>query len=47
LRKHNGQLYRQEFNLGPYGNGYNYVGFGQPRVHKDNSTPTPKPPGAD
>ncbi len=44
---YNGQLYRQEFDLGPYGNAYNYVDCGQPRVHKDYPTPTPKRPGAE
>ena len=45
--EHNGQLYRQEFDLGPHGNAYNYVDCGQPRVHKDYPTPTPKPPGTE
>jgi uncharacterized protein YraI len=41
--EHDGQLYRQEFDLGPYGNAYNYINCGEPRVHKDYPTPTPRP----
>lgn len=41
--EYNGQLYRQEFDLGPYGNAHNYIDCGEPRVHKDYPTPTPRP----
>ena len=40
---HNGQTYRQEFDLGPYGNAYNYVGCGVERNHEFYPTPTPHP----
>lgn len=42
--EHNGQVYRQEFDLGPYGNANNYIDCGQPRPHKDYPTPTPESP---
>jgi uncharacterized protein YraI len=45
--EHNGQLYRQEFDLGPYGNAYNYINCGQPGPHNNYPTPTPKPWGAE
>lgn len=40
--EHNGQLYRQEFDLGPYGNAHNYIDCGEPRSHTDYPTPTPR-----
>lgn len=39
----NGQVYRQDFDLGTYGNAYNYKDCGEPRPHKDYPTPTPEP----
>jgi len=38
-----GQVYRQEFDLGPYGNAYNYVDCGGEHAHKFYPTPTPRP----
>jgi hypothetical protein len=39
----NGEVYSQEFDLGPYGNAYNYRDCGEPRVHDNRPTPTPWP----
>jgi hypothetical protein len=39
----NGQTYRQDFDLGPYGNAYNYKDCGDPRPHTERPTPTPRP----
>jgi hypothetical protein len=38
----NGQFYRQEFDLGPFGNAHNYKDCGEPRLHKWRATPTPR-----
>ncbi len=38
-----GQTYRGTFDLGPYGNAYNYQDCGDPRPHKFVPTPTPRP----
>ncbi len=39
----NGQVYRQDFDLGPYGNNHNYRDCGDPAPHTDRPTPTPRP----
>jgi hypothetical protein len=39
----NNQLYRQEFELGPWGNAYNYKDCGEPILHPFLPTPTPRP----
>jgi hypothetical protein len=39
----NGQVYRQEFDLGQFGNAYNYKDCGEPRNHTERPTPTPRP----
>lgn len=39
----NDQVYRQEFDLGPYGNSYNYKDCGSVRSHTERPTPTPRP----
>ena len=39
----NGQVYRQEFNLGQFGNAHNYKDCGDPRHHTFRPTPTPRP----
>ncbi len=39
----NGQVYRQEFDLGQFGNAHNYQDCGEPRSHTDRPTPTPRP----
>ena len=39
----NGQVYRQEFDLGSFGNAYNYKDCGDPRPHTFRPTPTPRP----
>ena len=39
----NGQTYRQTFDLGPFGNAYNYKDCGDPRPHTFRPTPTPRP----
>jgi hypothetical protein len=36
-----GHLYRQEFDLGPFRNAYNYQDCGEPRWHEWRATPTP------
>lgn len=38
-----GETYRQEFDLGPYGNAYNYVDCGLVRDYSMFPTPTPRP----
>jgi hypothetical protein len=38
-----GQVYRQEFDLGPYGNADNYVDCGIEQYHPFYPTPTPRP----
>ena len=38
-----GNIYRGEFDLGPYGNSYNYQDCGEPRNHDFYPTPTPEP----
>lgn len=38
-----GQTYRGAFDLGPYGNSYNYADCGEPRNHEFYPTPTPEP----
>jgi len=38
----NGQLYRQEFDLGPFGNAHNYKDCGDPAPHTFRPTPTPR-----
>jgi uncharacterized protein YraI len=41
---HNGQIYRQEFDLGPYHNAYNYIKCNDyVPAHKEYPTPTPVP----
>jgi len=39
----NGQVYRQEFDLGQFGNAHNYKDCGDPRPHTFRPTPTPRP----
>lgn len=39
----NEQVYRQEFDLGPYGNSYNYKDCGFIPSHTERPTPTPRP----
>jgi hypothetical protein len=39
----NGQVYRQEFDLGTFRNNYNYQDCSEPRPHTDRPTPTPRP----
>ena len=39
----NGQVYRQEFDLGQFGNAYNYKDCGEPWSHPERPTPTPRP----
>jgi len=39
----NGQVYRQEFDLGPVGNSYNYIDCGDVLDHPYYPTPTPRP----
>ena len=39
----NDQVYRQEFDLGPYRNAYNYKDCGIEWTHTDRPTPTPRP----
>ena len=39
----NGQVYRQEFDLGQFGNAHNYKDCGEPRKHVERPTPTPQP----
>lgn len=39
----NDQVYRQEFDLGPYGNSYNYKDCGFIPSHTERPTPTPRP----
>jgi hypothetical protein len=39
----NGQVYRQEFDLGQFGNAHNYQDCGEPRSHTERPTPTPRP----
>jgi len=41
--EHDGQVYRQEFDLGRYGNAYGYKDCGIEGVHKYRPTPTPRP----
>jgi hypothetical protein len=38
----NGQIYRQEFDLGQFGNAHNYGDCGEPRPHTWRPTPTPQ-----
>jgi uncharacterized protein YraI len=38
-----GQVYRQAFDLGQFGNAYNYKDCGEPRSHTERPTPTPRP----
>jgi hypothetical protein len=40
---HNGQVYRQEFGLGDYGNAYDYKDCGFVKSHTGRPTPTPEP----
>lgn len=39
----NGEIYRQEFDLGPYGNAYNYIDCGPAKDWSPQPTPTPRP----
>lgn len=40
--EHDGVLFRQEFDLGPYGNAHNYEDCGEPRPHEFRPTATPR-----
>lgn len=42
--EYGGQLYRTEFDLGPYGNAHNYRDCGYERSHRELPTPTPRAP---
>ena len=42
--EYKGHLYRKEFDLGPFGNAYNYKLCGPDRAHQEYPTPTPHPP---